>query len=77
MIHAILAYSQAKISLNWLSSTEEKIAFKSLKLIFAKLFSALVQVSSDLVIITSFVVTIREDHPISIALYDFSFMALM
>ena len=76
-IHASLADSQAKISLNWLTLTKEKIAFKTLKLIFARFFSALVQASSDLVVVTLFVVTVKGDHPVSTSPHAISFKALM
>ena len=60
IVQTSLAHSQTKISLNWLASTEAKITFKALKLAIARADSFLDQVSSDLEVDTSFVVTIKN-----------------
>ena len=71
MIHASLVDSQVNISLNCVTSTVAKIALSALKLLFARVFSAFVQVFLDFKVIVvssvgTSVATIGGDHPLRI-----------
>ena len=70
--------SQAYISLNCVTSTVTKIALSVLKLLFVRVCSAFVQVSSDFkVIVVSSIATVGEDHPLKIENQAFSSIDLM
>ena len=60
--------SQIDISLNCVISTVAKIALSTLKLLFARVFSDFVQISSDfkITILVSFVATIDGAYPLRI-----------
>ena len=77
IVHASLVDLQAEINLNWVESTEAKIAFKTLKLAVAREFSYLDQVSSDLMVVTSSVVIVGYVQPVTTDFHDLSSKALI
>ena len=78
MIHASLTDSQTDISLNYVTSIVVKIALSALKLLFARVFFAFVQVFSYFkVIVVLSIAIVDKGHPLRIENHVFSSINLM